>query len=170
MTTIMGRVRKFGNNINTDDITPAASLNLPSAELSKYAFSTVVKDFYKTVREGDIILAGDNFGCGSSREQATEIVKVLGIKWIVCQSMARIYYRNCIAIGLRPILSDGVFAMFEEKDFIEIDTDSGLIRNPATGVVTSFRPLPDVLESIINAGGILQFLKKGKKVNPNRKP
>lgn len=100
-------VRKFGDNIDTDGITPAARLHLDIAELKLHAFEPIVKEFYKTVRDGDVIVAGNNFGCGSSREQATEVVKVLGIKCVLCESMARIYFRNCIGLGLYPIICQG---------------------------------------------------------------
>jgi len=155
-----GRVRKFGDNIDTDVVTPAATLLLPIEEVKKHAFEPIVRDFYKTVEEGDIIVAGNNFGCGSSREYATEVVKVLGINVIVCESMARIYFRNCIALGLYPIVSKGVSRIFNEGDEIEIDTKNGEVRNLNTGKTTSFEPLSAVPQQILNAGGLLPLLKK----------
>ncbi|MBI4296251.1 MAG: 3-isopropylmalate dehydratase [Chloroflexi bacterium] len=157
---ITGRVRKFGDNIDTDVITPGTILNLRIDEVKKYAFSPIMKDFYKTVQLGDIIVAGKNFGCGSSREKATEVVKALGIYVIVCDSMARIYFRNCLGLGMYPIISRGVSNIFDEGDEIEIDTVRGEIRNPKTGRTTSFGPLSPVAQEILAAGGILPLLKR----------
>ena len=159
MSNIKGRVRKFGDNIDTDGITPAAYLHLDIDELVTHAFEPIVKDFYKTVKENDVIVGGNNFGCGSSREPATEVVKLLGIKFIVCESMARIYFRNCIGLGLYPIFCQGVSQIFEEGDEIEIDTEKGEVKNPKTGKVLTFKPLTGTAEKIRAAGGILPLLK-----------
>jgi 3-isopropylmalate/(R)-2-methylmalate dehydratase small subunit len=160
MSTIRGRVRKFGENVDTDTVAPAPYLQLPAEEMVKYAFGPAAADFYKTVREGDIIVAGNNFGCGSSREQATQVVKDLGIRIIVADTIARIYYRNCIALGLFPIAVKGVSRLFEEGDEIEVDLDKLKIRNVKTGKEISFEPLAESQREIIAAGGILPLLKK----------
>jgi 3-isopropylmalate dehydratase small subunit len=118
MALVRGRVRKFGDNIDTDTITPGPVLTLSMEEMAKHAFEPVAPEFYKTVRKGDIIVGGGNFGCGSSREQATAVVKELGIDFIVAESMARIYLRNCVALGVYPVLSRGVSALLEEGDEI----------------------------------------------------
>lgn len=160
MTKVKGRVRKFGDNIDTDIITPGPFLQLPIEEMKKYAFSPIYPDFYKSVKEGDIILGGSNFGCGSSREQATSVVKALGIKYIVCESMARIYFRNCIGLGIYPIISEGVSEIFEEGDEIEIDLIAGEVKNLKTNKKTYFIPLKGTPLEIFEAGGILSILKK----------
>lgn len=160
MATIKGRVRKFGDNIDTDTITPGSMLHLSTEELKKYTFSPIFPDFYNTVQECDIIVAGTNFGCGSSREGATAVVKELGIHFIVCDSMARIYLRNCVALGLYPIISKGVSRLFNEGDEIEIDIDRGEVKNLSTGRRSSFNPLSGTLKQILDGGGILPFLKK----------
>ncbi len=160
MSTIKGTVRKFGENVDTDTVAPAPYLQLPADEMVKYAFGPAVADFYKTVREGDVIVAGNNFGCGSSREQATQVVKDLKITFIIADSIARIYYRNCIALGLRPIAVKGVSNLFDEGDTIEIDLEATKLRNPKTGREISFEPLSESQEKIIEAGGILPLLKK----------
>jgi 3-isopropylmalate/(R)-2-methylmalate dehydratase small subunit len=160
MSTIRGRVRKFGENVDTDTVAPAPYLQLPAEEMVKYAFGPAAADFYKTVREGDVIVAGNNFGCGSSREQATQVVKDLGIRIIVADTIARIYYRNCIALGLFPIAVKGVSRLFEEGDEIEVDLDKLKIRNVKTGKEISFEPLAESQREIIAAGGILPLLKK----------
>jgi 3-isopropylmalate dehydratase small subunit len=160
MSTIKGKVRKFGENIDTDTVAPAPYLQLPAEEMVKYAFGPAVADFYKTVSEGDIIVAGNNFGCGSSREQATQVVKDLGISFVIADSIARIYYRNCIALGLYPIAVKGVSKFFEEGDEIEIDIDNLKIRNVKTGKEINFESLAESQRDIIAAGGILPLLKK----------
>ena len=160
MEKIRGRVRKFGDNIDTDTITPGPTLQLPIEEIKKHAFSPVHPEFYKTVKEGDIIVAGGNFGCGSSREQATIVVKELGIRFIVCESMARIYLRNCIGGGVYPILTKGVSRIFEEGDEMEIDLEQGELRNVRTGKTLSFEPLSGTPLRILNEGGIIPILKK----------
>ena len=160
METVKGRVRKFGDNIDTDAITPGAWLHLPVEQLVDHAFEPVIREFYKTVREGDIIVAGSNFGCGSSREQATAVVGQLGIRFIVCESMARIYFRNCVALGIHPIMAKGSSALFEEGNTIEIDLDKGGLRNPGTGKSLLFEPLSETPRQILEAGGIFAYLKR----------
>ena len=123
MSTIKGRVRKFGDNIDTDTVAPGPSLQLPAEEMKKHAFGPAVPDFWKTVAPGDVIVGGNNFGCGSSREQATQVVKDLGFRFVVADSIARIFYRNCIALGLYPIAASGVAGLFKEGDEIEIDLE-----------------------------------------------
>lgn len=160
MTKIRGRVRKFGDNIDTDIIAPGPFLQLPIEEMKKYTFSPIQPDFYKSVKEGDIIVAGNNFGCGSSREQATSVIQALGIRFIVCESIARIYFRNCIGLGIYPIISRGVSKTFEEGDEIEIDLKAGEVRNLKTGKMTSFQPLTGTPLEILESGGILSILRK----------
>ncbi len=160
MDTIRGRARKFGENIDTDTISPAATLHLPLEELKKHAFEPVAPEFYKTVQPGDVIVAGNNFGCGSSREHATEVVKELGIRYIVCESMARIYMRNCVALGLYPILAKGVSSLFNEGDAMEIDFERAMVTNRKTGKAVSFKPLKGTPKEIFDGGGILPLLKK----------
>lgn len=160
MVAIKGRVRKFGDNIDTDIIAPSPTLQLPMEEMKKHAFEPIFPEFYKTIEEGDVIVAGHNFGCGSSREQATTVVKALGIRFIVCESMARIYLRNCVGLGVYPILSKGVSRLFEEGDEIEIDIRRGEVKDLKTGRVASFEPLSGTPLEIFEVGGILSFLKK----------
>ncbi|MFC2072861.1 3-isopropylmalate dehydratase small subunit [Chloroflexota bacterium] len=159
MAKIKGRVRKFEDNIDTDVIAPAAVLQLPIEEIKQHAFAPITKEFYKTVKEGDIIVAGENFGCGSSREQATEVVKELGIHYVVCDSIARIYFRNCIALGMYPIISKGASKIFNEGDEIEVDTN-GTVKNLKTGNECTFEFLSGTAQQILDAGGILPLLKR----------
>jgi 3-isopropylmalate dehydratase small subunit len=160
MSIIQGRVRKFGDDIDTDTIAPGPSLHLPLEEMKKHAFAPIRPDFHETVRAGDVIVAGKNFGCGSSREQATAVVREMGIRTIVCESMARIYFRNAIALGLYPILSKGVSHLFEEGDEVAIDLETGRIVNPVTGKASGFEPLSGTPKEIFDGGGIRPVLKK----------
>jgi len=157
---IRGRVRKFGDNVDTDTITPGSLLHLGTEELAQHAFEHVSPGFAQSVREGDVIVGGSNFGCGSSREQATAVVKQLGIRYVVAESMARIYMRKCVALGLYPVLSRGSSGLFDEGAEIEIDFDTGEVRNPKTGKKAAFEPLSGGSLEIVNAGGILAMLKK----------
>jgi 3-isopropylmalate dehydratase small subunit len=159
MAVTNGRVRYFGDNIDTDAIAPGPYLHLALEELILHAFEPITPDFYKTVENNDIIVAGNNFGCGSSREQATTVVKELGIQYVICESIARIYFRNCIALGLYPIIAEGVSTVFKEGDPIVIDRDSGRLTNPNTGDSVEFIPLTGATKKIIDAGGILAALK-----------
>jgi 3-isopropylmalate/(R)-2-methylmalate dehydratase small subunit len=160
MPTIKGRVRKFGDNIDTDAITPASTLQLPIEEMKKYALSPLVPEFYKTVQAGDVIVAGSNFGCGSSREQATMVLKEMGFRYVVCESMARIYLRNCISLGIYPILSPGVSRLFEEGAEIEINIEKGEVKNQRTNQTSSFEALSGTPLRILTEGGIMPILKK----------
>jgi 3-isopropylmalate/(R)-2-methylmalate dehydratase small subunit len=160
MERVRGRARKFGDNVDTDNITPAATLHLPPEELKRHTFEPINPEFHRTVQPDDIIVAGNNFGCGSSREQATEVIKELGIHYIVCESMARIYFRNCIAIGLYPIMAKGVSSIFSEGDEIEIDLKQGEVINPKAAKSVSFKPLTGTTKKLLDRGGILPVLKK----------
>jgi 3-isopropylmalate/(R)-2-methylmalate dehydratase small subunit len=160
MAAVRGTVRKFGDSIDTDTITPGAVMHLSNEEMVSYAFGPVAPDFYTTVQAGDIIVAGSNFGCGSSREAATAVLKLMGIDYVVCDSMARIYFRNCIAFGMYPIMAMGVSSLFKEGDEIEIDLERTRILNVKTGRYLSFEPLSESQTNIIEAGGILKLLKK----------
>lgn len=157
---VRGRVRKFGDNIDTDTITPGSLLHLGTEELAQHAFEPIAPNFAGSVREGDIIVGGNNFGCGSSREHATAVIKQLGIRYVVAESMARIYMRNCVALGLYPVLSRGVSGLFSEGDDIAIDFDNGEVRNPGTGKKVAFEPLSGGSLETVNAGGILTNLKE----------
>jgi len=162
--TLEGKAHRFTPNddINTDYIISGRykfkidDMN----ELAKHVMEDISPDFARSVAKGDFIVAGRNFGCGSSREQATAVVKQLGIRYVVAESMARIYMRNCVALGLYPVLSRGSSGLFDEGAEIEIDFDKGEVRNPKTGKKAPFEPLSGGSLEIVNAGGILAMLKK----------
>ncbi len=160
MAKITGRVRKFCDNIDTDIITPASVLQLPIGEIKKHAFEPIFPEFYKTVKPGDIIVGGTNFGCGSSREQAADVVKELGIRYLICESFGRIYFRNCVALGLYPLECKGISHFVDEGTKIEIDIEKGTIKNLSKGETIPLKSLSGMPLEISEAGGILEYLKR----------
>ncbi|MFQ6089782.1 MAG: 3-isopropylmalate dehydratase small subunit [Candidatus Methanofastidiosia archaeon] len=159
---IKGRVWKFGNNIDTDLIAPGKYLDLEFDEFLSHILEPINPKFANNVKEGDLIVAGENFGLGSSREQAPRGLKGLGISCIVAESFARIFYRNCISIGLPALTSKNVSKEFRDGDEGEVDVKSGRIKNLTTGKVLQANPLPKSMLEILEAGGILELLKKSQ--------
>jgi 3-isopropylmalate/(R)-2-methylmalate dehydratase small subunit len=154
---LKGNVIKYGDNVDTDVIIPARYLNTANAkELAEHCMEDLDKTFVKRVKQGDIIAAGSNFGCGSSREHAPLAIKESGVGAVIAKSFARIFYRNAINIGL-PILECD--AEISEGDEIEIDFDNGKLQNLTKGTVTEFAPFPEFLQKIIAAGGLLNSIK-----------
>ncbi|MGI5936978.1 MAG: 3-isopropylmalate dehydratase small subunit [Oscillospiraceae bacterium] len=154
---LKGKVIKYGDNVDTDVIIPARYLNTSDPkELAAHCMEDLDKTFVERVQEGDIIVAGSNFGCGSSREHAPIAIKASGVAAVVAKSFARIFYRNAINIGL-PILECD--ADIDECDVIEIDFDRGKLHNLTKDTVNSFAPFPDFLQEIIAAGGLLNSIK-----------
>ncbi|AJF61682.1 3-isopropylmalate dehydratase small subunit [archaeon GW2011_AR15] len=155
----MGKVWKFGHNVNTDVIIPARyNITIDEKELAKNVFCEVKPDYAKTVNPGDVIVAGDNFGCGSSREHAPIAIKGSGAKCIIAKSYARIFFRNAINIGL-PILECDVYDDVQEGDEFDVNLETGIIRNITNGKEFQAKPLPEFVLKIVNAGGIVNFLK-----------
>ncbi|HDD35243.1 MAG TPA: 3-isopropylmalate dehydratase small subunit [Candidatus Desulfofervidus auxilii] len=160
---IKGRVWRFGDNIDTDVIIPARYLNISEPEeLAKHCMEGIRANFSKSVKEGDIIVAGRNFGCGSSREHAPLAIKAAGIKAIVAKSFARIFYRNAFNIGLPIIESEAVVNATEEGNVLKIDLNEGKITNISKNLIFTIEPLPDFMKELIKDGGlILHLAKKG---------
>ncbi len=156
-----GRAWKFGNNIDTDLIIPARYLNTSDpAELAKYAMQDADPEWVDKMNKGDFIVAGDNFGCGSSREHAPIALKAAGISAVIAKSFARIFYRNAINIGL-PILESAEAAEdIKEGDEIEVELAEGLIKNISTGRTYQAQAFPAFMQKIIDAGGLINYLKK----------
>ncbi|QSZ27382.1 3-isopropylmalate dehydratase small subunit [Aceticella autotrophica] len=155
-----GKAIKYGDNVDTDVIIPARFLNTSDPkELALHCMEDIDKNFKNKVNKGDIMVAGYNFGCGSSREHAPLAIKESGISCVIAKSFARIFYRNSINIGL-PILecSDAVDAI-EEGDLISIDTESGSIKNITKGEIYKSQPFPDFIKEIINNGGLINYVK-----------
>jgi len=155
---IKGRVWKFGDNIDTDIIIPARYLAHTDPEvLGQHCMEPLVPDFSKKVKKGDIIVAGLNFGCGSSREHAPIAISALGIPIVIARSFARIFYRNAFNKGLALMEAD-IYNMANEGDEIEIDVFSGTIKTKETMVKA--KPIPPFMVELIEAGGLMNYLKK----------
>ncbi len=153
-------VWKFGDDIDTDAIIPGKYLTLNKPEeLAKHAFEGVRPEFSRSVKEGDIIVAGYNFGCGSSREHAPLALKGARVKCVIAKSFARIFFRNSINIGL-ALLECADTDKIEEDNRIEVDFESGVITNITKNETYSATPLPDFVRDIVEAGGLIGFAKK----------
>jgi 3-isopropylmalate/(R)-2-methylmalate dehydratase small subunit len=162
---IKGRVWKFGNDIDTDVIIPARYLNTSDpVELAKHVMEGVDKDFSRKVKTGDIIVAGKNFGCGSSREHAPIAIKASGIQAVIAKSFARIFYRNAFNIGLPIFESFDASERIQETDLIEIDVDKGIIKNATRQEEYRANPIPQFMQELISAGGLVEWTKKKLKV------
>jgi len=161
---IKGRVWKFGDNVNTDEIIAGKRLlTLDFNEIAKYAFEAINPEFAKKVKLGDIIVAGDNFGCGSSREQAPIVIKKLGVSAVIANYFARIFFRNAINIGLPLIEAPQAHQTIKEGDIIEVNLAEGVITDLSTNNKIYFKKIPDFLTEILTEGGVINYLKKNKK-------
>ena len=156
-----GKVIKYGNNVDTDVIIPARYLNTSDpAELALYCMEDLDKTFVSRVQKGDIMVAGKNFGCGSSREHAPIAIKVSGIACVIAETFARIFYRNAINIGL-PILECPEAARdISEGDNISIDFKTGIITNLTKNKVYTGAPFPPFMQEIMDADGLVEYIKK----------
>ena len=154
-TTIYGRVHKFGNNINTDLISPAKYMDQSMDVIISHAMEGVDPEFSKKVTKGDIIVAGENFGSGSSRETAPIAIKGIGVSVVIAESFARIFYRNSINIGL-PVLVCKDSQDIKEGDQLEISISEGTIKNLTNNTIYQTDSLPDVIVNIVNHGGLLE--------------
>ena len=157
---IRGRVLKLGDNIDTDLIIPGRYLQITDFnELKKHIFEDLGKEVAEKVKEGTIIVAGENFGCGSSREQAPRVLKAAGVSAVIAKSFARIFFRNAISIGLPIFVSKDFPEKAQDGSEIEIDTKNGIIRDLTTNNVFYFEPYPEFLENLINSGGLVGFVR-----------
>ena len=149
------------DHINTDEIIPARYLNTDDeAELASHCLEDLDKDFVNKVKEGDVIVAGENFGCGSSREHAVWAIRGVKVQTVIAKSFARIFYRNAINNGFYIIESPEALDKINDGDEVEIDFKNGLIKNKTADIGISFKPLPDFALEIINDGGLLEHIKK----------
>lgn len=156
-----GKVIKYGNNVDTDVIIPARYLNTSDpAELASHCMEDLDKDFLKKVNSGDIMVAGKNFGCGSSREHAPIAIKASGISCIIAETFARIFYRNAINIGLPIIECPEAAADISDGDSVGIDFDTGVITNNTKNKTYSGVPFPEFMQQIIAADGLIGYIKK----------
>lgn len=161
---IKGRVHKFGDDINTDDIIAAKYLvSTEAKELGKHCMESINPDFTAKVQAGDIIVAGKNFGCGSSREHAPLAIKGCGVSAVIAKSFAAIFFRNAINIGL-PFLELEDVERISEGDSIEIDLNKGVIKNLTKDQVYQTQAFPQFLQQIVEEGGLMNYIKqKGRK-------
>jgi len=152
------------NNINTDEIIPARYLNTDDrAELARHCLEDLDGDFVNKVSKGDVIVAGEDFGCGSSREHAIWAIRGAGVQTVIAKSFARIFYRNAINNGFYLIESSDAPEKINDGDELEIDFKAGVIKNKTAGTDMSFNPLPDFALEIINDGGLLEHITKRQK-------
>lgn len=155
-----GTVHKYGDNVDTDVIIPARYLNTSvPAELAEHCMEDIDKSFVKNVKPGDIMVAHNNFGCGSSREHAPIAIKAAGISCVIAATFARIFYRNAINIGLPIMECREAAEKIENSDEVEVDFDSGVITNVTKGESYQAEPFPEFIKEIINKGGLLNSLK-----------
>ncbi len=158
---IKGKVWKFKDNIDTDVIIPARYLNTSDPkELALHCMEDYDSEFVKKMDKGDIIVAGKNFGCGSSREHAPIALKVAGVSCIIAQSFARIFFRNAINIGLPIFESEEIADQCSEGDFLKVDTVKGIIENINKGKTYKLNPLPAFIQNIISLGGLKEYVKE----------
>jgi 3-isopropylmalate/(R)-2-methylmalate dehydratase small subunit len=152
-----GKVWKFGDDVDTDVIIPARYLvTIDPDELAEHVMEDIDPEFAGKVQPGDIIVAGKNFGCGSSREHAPIAIKAAGVRVVVAESFARIFYRNAINIGLAVVESPEAVRATQTGDILEVDTDEGGVLNTRTGQSFPTKPYPEYVQQIIDAGGLMQ--------------
>lgn len=158
---VKGRAWKFGNNIDTDAIIPARYLNTSDPdELAKHVMEDADREFPEKVKAGDMIVAESNFGCGSSREHAPIAIKAAGIQAVIAKSFARIFYRNAFNIGLPIFESEEASNSIREGDEIEVNADTGVIKNITKDEEYTAEPIPLFMQELISAGGLIQWTRK----------
>lgn len=156
-----GKVIKYGDNVDTDVIIPARYLNtIDKKELASHCMEDLDKTFISRVQKGDIMVAGFNFGCGSSREHAPIAIKESGISLVIAKSFARIFYRNSINIGLPILECPQAVDAISEGDKLEADLDNGVIYNKTSGKEYKTQPFPQFIQNIILSGGLVESVKK----------
>ena len=157
-----GKAIKYGDNVDTDVIIPARYLNtINKKELASHCMEDIDKDFVNKVAPGDIMVAGSNFGCGSSREHAPIAIKESGISLVIAKSFARIFYRNSINIGLAILECPEASENIKDGDKIEADLDNGIIYNRSTGESFKTNPFPEFIQKIIANGGLIESIRNG---------
>ncbi len=161
---LQGRVWKFGDNVDTDVIIPARYLNTTDPrELAAHCLEDADPEFARRVQPGDIVVAGKNFGCGSSREHAPVALKAAGVGCVVASSFARIFYRNAFNIGLPILECPEAAAGLEQGEEVVVDLEEGTIRSLGRGVTYRALPVPDFMRRILRAGGLINYVKERMK-------
>ncbi|BBB48821.1 3-isopropylmalate dehydratase small subunit [Pelolinea submarina] len=157
----MGKVWKFGDNLNTDEIIPGRyNITIDPQELAAHVFCEIKPEFTQGTQSGDVVVGGQNFGCGSSREHAPIAIKGAGIRCVIAASYARIFFRNAINIGLPILECPQAAAEIREGDEVQVNLSSGVITDITTGRSYQAQPLPDFVLKIAEAGGIVAFLQE----------
>jgi len=155
------KIYKYGDNVDTDVIIPARYLNITDPKhLAEHCMEDIDQDFSKTVKNGDVIIAGDNFGCGSSREHAVLAIKAAGVKCVIAKNFARIFFRNALNTGLTIIECESAVEALRETDQIDIDVEKGEITRLSDKKVFKFQPYPDFLLNMIQNDGLINTTKK----------
>lgn len=155
-----GFVHKYGDNVDTDVIIPARYLNIADKkELATHCMEDIDTNFVKVVKDGDVMVGGYNFGCGSSREHAPMVIKESGISCVIAKTFARIFYRNAINIGLAILECPEASEKIDSGDEVAIDFDTGVITNLTKGETYQSNPFPDFIKKIIQAGGLMADIK-----------
>ena len=158
---IVARAVKYGDNIDTDVIIPARYLNISDMqELANHCMEDLDVNYFEKIKNGAVIIAGKNFGCGSSREHAPIVIKESGVKFVVAETFARIFYRNAINIGLTIIECTQASKEIEDGDEIEVDIKNGLINNKTKFMSYKINVFPKFMQKIIDAGGLVEYVKK----------
>ena len=158
--TLKGKAHKYGDNVDTDVIIPARHLNVSdTAELAKHCLEDLDPEFLGKVQPGDIIVAGSNFGCGSSREHAPLAIKGAGVSCVIAESFARIFFRNAINVGLPILACPEAARETETGDEIEVDLESGRITNLTRDECYQAQPFPEFLREIIDRGGLVEYAR-----------
>ncbi|HHW57536.1 MAG TPA: 3-isopropylmalate dehydratase small subunit [Clostridia bacterium] len=158
---MQGKAIKYGDNIDTDVIIPARYLNTSDPqELAQHCMEDLDKEFKNKVQEGDILVVGENFGSGSSREHAPIAIKASGISCIIAKSFARIFFRNAINIGLPILECREAVEGIEEGDIVLVDTDNGSIKNLTKGTEFKAQPFPDFIKEIMKYGGLINYVRE----------
>ena len=155
-----GTVHKYGDDVNTDVIIPARYLNTAShQELAAHCMEDIDKDYVKNVKPGDVVVAGKNFGCGSSREHAPIALKASGASCVIAKTFARIFYRNSINIGFPILECPEAAEEIAAGDKVQVDFDTGVITDETTGKTYQAQPYPEFLQRIIKSGGLMESIK-----------
>jgi len=159
--TLQGSVWKYGDNVDTDAIIPARYLNMSTAEeLARHCMEDIDAGFAAAVQAGDIMVGGENFGCGSSREHAPLALKGAGVSCVIAESFARIFYRNALNIGLPILACPEAVAGAQKGDTLTVDLEAGTITNARTGEIYYTSPFPPFIMDIIQAGGLVPYTRK----------
>jgi 3-isopropylmalate/(R)-2-methylmalate dehydratase small subunit len=159
---LKGRAFKFGDSISTDHIVPGRLVHLRSnlPELAKHVLEDADPTFAQRVKKGDFVVAGKNLGLGSSREHAPLVIKMAGVSAVLAKSVARIFYRNAINIGLPVLICDT--DNIKDSDELEVDLKTGTVRDLTNGTLLHFSPMPEIMLRILNEGGLIPYIKKHK--------